>query len=180
MTRKGWILTVNHMDLKRKIDLVIIHHTYKPDIAAWNADERSDLEKGAYWWKVIDRFHRSKGWKGIGYHALITPDGLIWRGRMLNEVGAHTEGKNRTSVGICLLGNFDREHPTDEQWSSLKWCVAAILNRLKLSEARVFFHRDFANKTCPGMNLNLRTVREAIAQTLLEFPDRLKELQGGG
>lgn len=178
VTRKGWISNLLHKPKKRKVTMVIVHHTYKPDLAMWKANPKTDLEKGAYFWKVIDRFHRSKGWNGIGYHGLITPDGLIWLGRDINEVGAHTQGKNGTSIGLCLLGNFDIEYPTSEQWATLKWALAATIYAYKLTVNDIHFHREFANKSCPGYHIQLTTLREAVERTLKDAIPIFKQLGG--
>jgi hypothetical protein len=45
--------------------------------------------------EVIDRWHKARGWKGIGYHFVILLDGKIETGRMINKCGAHTKGYNR-------------------------------------------------------------------------------------
>ena len=53
---------------------------------------------------AIDRWHRAKGWNGVGYHRVIRRDGTIEQGRPDEAVGAHVEGFNSTAVGICLAG----------------------------------------------------------------------------
>ncbi|UCH36846.1 MAG: N-acetylmuramoyl-L-alanine amidase [Armatimonadota bacterium] len=65
---------------------------------------------------LIDRWHKERGWSGIGYHRVILNgwlregtfraecDGLIQAGRALDEIGAHVRGHNETSIGICLIG----------------------------------------------------------------------------
>ena len=76
--------------------------------------------------KVIDEWHRQRGWKMIGYHYVITNgrlvsgseydsknDGLIQGGRPLDnndymdldERGAHAYGLNKASIGVCLIGD---------------------------------------------------------------------------
>ena len=39
--------------------------------------------------KKIDDYHRSKGWKGIGYHFWVNRQGEGFTGRRLEVVGAH-------------------------------------------------------------------------------------------
>lgn len=79
--------------------------------------------------RLIEGWHREKGWKSIGYHFVIqngmpwnigeylpSLDGSVENGRFLdgdsfldeNEVGAHALGYNNTSIGICLIGMNDR------------------------------------------------------------------------
>ena len=58
----------------------------------------------------IDRWHRERldrdgrPWRGIGYHFVILRDGTVEPGRSLGTVGAHAAGRNRTHIGICLIG----------------------------------------------------------------------------
>lgn len=159
-TRRGIVRYIAR-EWKRPWRRIIVHHTYKPTIANFN--EHPD---GSYWCKVIDRFHKSKGWKGIGYHFVIAPDGLIYIGRDLNTPGAHTAGQNHVAIGVCLLGNFDDEEMTTEQRISLKYLLAFLLHRFNLGSDDIFFHRNFANKTCPGIKLNLATIRQQVEATL--------------
>ena len=47
----------------------------------------------------VDRWHRERGFKCIGYHYLITLDGQVERGRKDSEIGAHCKGQNANSIG---------------------------------------------------------------------------------
>ena len=53
----------------------------------------------------INRDHReNRGWKnGFGYHGLITPDGVWYRGRPFHMIGAHVIGHNRGTLGFLLI-----------------------------------------------------------------------------
>ena len=57
--------------------------------------------------KKIDAYHKSKGWKGIGYHFWVNRQGEVFTGRRLEEVGAHVVGHNSHSIGICYEGGLD-------------------------------------------------------------------------
>lgn len=50
------------------------------------------------------------GWAGIGYHFVIRKDGTIERGRPLSVVGAHAQGDNLHTIGICMARNFEKEY----------------------------------------------------------------------
>jgi hypothetical protein len=59
--------------------------------------------------KVADirRWHiQQRGWRDIGYHWVIDHDGAFAPGRAETEIGAHVEGHNAGTIGICLLGGF--------------------------------------------------------------------------
>ena len=51
----------------------------------------------------IDRYHRSLGWRGCGYHYVIPTDGTIERGRPEAQIGAHCKNHNRHSIGVAYV-----------------------------------------------------------------------------
>ena len=162
-TRRGVVPYVASYKGKRRWEEIIVHHTWKPTVKDFLSHP-----DGLYWVRVIDRFHRSKGWEGIGYHFVLTPDGLIYVGRKLDKSGAHTVGHNATGIGVCLLGNFDDEDLTAAQWISLKYLLAWLCHAFTIPCDCIHFHREFANKTCPGRRLDLGKVREAVRVTMPE------------
>ena len=52
----------------------------------------------------IDRWHRQRGFSGVGYHFVIYLNGSIHAGRPKNKIGAHCKGHNTISIGICYIG----------------------------------------------------------------------------
>lgn len=108
----------------------------------------------------IDRMHRQRGFKCIGYHYVIRRNGKIELGRPQNQIGAHVEGFNSTSVGICMVGgvsekdiNVPEENFTDAQWLSLKATLQAL--KKDYPKARIQGHRDFPKvaKACPSFDV---------------------------
>lgn len=106
----------------------------------------------------IDRWHRNQGYLKVGYHFVIRRDGKVEQGRKLSERGAHVEGFNHCSVGICLVGGVDANlkpsnNFTEAQFAALK----ALLADLKASfpGAVVQGHRDFPDvkKACPSFDV---------------------------
>ncbi|NBV54242.1 MAG: hypothetical protein EBR79_00810 [Proteobacteria bacterium] len=101
----------------------------------------------------IRRWHLARGWRDVGYHFIIRPDGEVEVGRMLDEVGAHCEGQNLTSVGTCLVGRHDF---TPAQFAALRRIHGMLV--AMFGEIGLFGHRDFnPGKTCPNFN-----VREVV------------------
>jgi len=107
-------------------------------------------------WRVIDGWHRMKGWLRIGYHYVIKRDGTVQpTSRKLDQAGAHVEGYNNQSLGICLVGGLDEDMKpennfTEDQMQSL----ALLLLELRASgygAAVIQGHRDFPSvkKDCP-------------------------------
>lgn len=122
---------------------IIIHHT-------GGTDSNILADTSHHGFELVKSFHKSKGWDTIGYHYFIEKDGDIWQGRPDNMSGAHCIGKNKTSIGICLAGNFDFSKPTQAQLESLKALVGQI--KAKYGISKVEGHRKYATKTCPGKN----------------------------
>ena len=60
----------------------------------------------------IDRWHRQRGFDGIGYHYIIYLDGSIHPGRSLERAGAHCRGYNSTSIGIAYVGGVEADCTT--------------------------------------------------------------------
>ncbi len=145
----------------RRIDEVILHHTWRPTAREY---------KGEQTIKAIYNFHvRNQGWSDIGYHFLIAPDGAIWVGRPIENAGAHTRGRNAHSIGVCLIGNFDEEELTVRQRASLIATLNTLLERFKLTPQDINFHRDYAPyKSCPGTKLDKAIVRSWVSE--LEAP----------
>ncbi len=103
----------------------------------------------------IDRWHRERGWKCIGYHYVVDIDGKLETGRALTEQGAHCRGHNRNSIGICYIGGLDEYgQPCDTRTAAQKTTLLHLIRRLKelFPQAKVYGHRDFANKACPCFN----------------------------
>ena len=104
----------------------------------------------------IDRWHKARGFKMIGYHYVIYRDGSIHTGRPLEMVGAHCKGHNAHSIGICYIGGLDpkgrpKDTRTPAQKDSLWSLVQALLKQFP--NATVHGHREFANKDCPCFDM---------------------------
>lgn len=101
----------------------------------------------------IDRWHKERGFKKIGYHYVIYLDGSIHEGRKEEEIGAHTVGHNANSIGICYVGGCakDGRTPKDTRTDAQKNAICGLLSELvkKYPNASIHGHREFANKACP-------------------------------
>jgi len=110
---------------------------------------------------------------GLAYHFVIgngrgLGDGEVAVGkRWVKQLdGGHLaiEELNRNSLGICLIGNFEKDHPTTKQMVSLKALVAALMSRCNLSSAAVTTHRQIhPNHTeCPGRNFPTKRFMQSL------------------
>lgn len=104
--------------------------------------------------KEIDRMHRQRGFLRIGYHYVIRRNGVVEKGREDNEIGAHVEGFNSVSLGVCMVGGIDangnaEDNFTADQYAALGSLVAEL--HTKYPKAVIQGHRDFPNvhKDCP-------------------------------
>lgn len=107
--------------------------------------------------KDIDRWHRERGWDGIGYHKVIDLDGTIEPGRSEAKPGAHCKGHNSDSIGICYIGGLDKNgKPADTRTELQKAALAGLVAGYKrrFPNAKVVGHRDMPNvhKACPCFN----------------------------
>lgn len=106
--------------------------------------------------KDIDRWHKARGWKGIGYHYVVYRDGSIHEGRPECEVGAHCSGHNTHSIGVCYIGGCDKDGktPKDTRTEAQKKSLIILLKMLKREypKATIHGHRDFAPKACPSFD----------------------------
>lgn len=97
---------------------------------------------------------RGRGWRNIGYHYVITPDGDTMTGRPADEVGAHVMGHNRGKLGILLIervkieriGKF-HDYFTDRQRDVVR-SIARTYGIKKITG-----HNDYAPKLCPGFKV---------------------------
>lgn len=109
----------------------------------------------------IERWHRNRGYKQIGYHYVVDIDGTIENGRPTNLQGAHCKssgfsGKpyNSHSIGICYVGGLDSngkiaDTRTEEQKKSLLELISRLLVEFP-NIKEILGHRD----TSPDKNGN--------------------------
>ena len=122
--------------VSRKINSIIIHHSASPSTTTLEQIRK---------WHVEDN-----GWSDIGYHFIITDDGTIHEGRPLSKIGAHTKGKNRYSIGICVVGNTSIIAPSMTQMEQLTLLMSALRHDFQLEPENIYGHREYGNTECPG------------------------------
>lgn len=151
------LLTFTEYEPRPATELIVIHHT------GFEVDKDSAIVD-------IHRYHREvNGWAGVGYHYLIRKGGMIEQGRRPNMIGAHAYQHNRTSIGICLAGNFNLATPTREQLDSLKTLVGWLCRKYSidpLKDGSIVGHRNLNDTSCPGEHLyeKLSSIRRAAAR----------------
>lgn len=136
----------------RPVEKIIIHCSDTPngrqitmgEINQWHLAR--GFKRNAYW---RDKFNQNL--PNVGYHFVIMLNGDVITGRHEGEVGAHVQGQNYASLGICLIG---RDGYTKPQWVNLQKLVGSL--KEKYPRATIHGHREFnAGKTCPGFDVQL-------------------------
>jgi hypothetical protein len=89
----------------------------------------------------------------IGYHFVIDYAGRVWEGRSLSYEGAHVSSRNEGNIGVMLLGNFERQKPSQAQLETLTKVSALLRRHFAIPARRVFGHRDIGASACPGRYL---------------------------
>ena len=135
----GWYVYAG--PLADSYQTLVAHHS-----AFYEADGLATLRE-------VQRLHRGdRGWADVGYHFLVDKDGAIYEGRDLGARGVHTQGHNTGSVGVCLLGDFRAEAPSDAQLNGFYNLSRWLAGSLRLSHLAA--HNQFNPGTvCPGAAL---------------------------
>lgn len=147
----------------RKVEKIVVHHT---------ASSHGDVAD-------IDRWHRERGWSGIGYHYVITngisnsgvpcEDGEIEFGRSEDVVGAHAKGRNACTIGVSLVGN---DRFTQRQAASLTMLIAHLCRRHGIAADNVAWAIEPHHANCPGAGCPLNAIRAEVTQRIRGFNDR--------
>ena len=130
---------------KRRITEVIVHSSATPESTPWTVED-------------IDRCHRKRKFRCIGYHFVVYLDGSIHPGRPVEEMGAHCKaGKhNYHSIGVCYIGGVakDGHTPKDTRTPQQKAALRELLIGLKKAypNIRIYGHRDFMATDCPSFD----------------------------
>jgi hypothetical protein len=135
---------------KRKIGALDkwLHHsvTVAPDVVPPYDDDYASV-------RAIESITEQRFGIGMAYTFLITPAGLIFEGHPVDQVGAHTGGYNTGSAGICLVGNYEKDDPTDAMMQSLDWLLHHGKDKGWWQRANLQGgHRDTKATACPGRN----------------------------
>lgn len=152
LPRDSFASHINKEPADRKVEEIILHHTYQPAIKNYKGQEIINS---------MVKFHvENNNWSYAGWHFMISPDGLIWTGRPININWTGVTGYRNQAISVTLLLNGDEELPTDEQRKSLVTVINVLCKRFNIDPKYNFssnrgFHRDhnsrtFAGKTCPG------------------------------
>jgi uncharacterized protein with LGFP repeats len=164
VTRRQWGADPrlrSHCDSPRRartVEMVFVHHT-----AGSNRYSRS--ESPAIVRSVYAYHTQGQGWCDIGYNFLVDRFGTVYIGRAGGANtpvrGAHSGDYNARTVGISLMGSFDKARPTRAMKRGLTRLVAWKLSSYYRTPRgmtrvagqrfhRISGHRDAMSTACPG------------------------------
>jgi len=130
---------------------ITVHHSADPDGSWLDGSQKASA-------RAIQRMQSAHmngdRYGDIGYHFLIDSRGRVFEGRSLVWQGAHSGGANNVgNVGICLIGNFEKERPTRAAVDAMHRLIAVLSQRLHIQARRVVGHRHWKSTACPGKHL---------------------------
>lgn len=118
------------------------------------------------------------GWDDIGYNYLVAPNGLVYAGRdpekpeiSQDEVtGAHFCGKNSYTMGVCVIGDYKNNLPSDTALLALRKLLSWKVFKDNLNVTGQMIHppatgsylpviaghKDGCATECPGNNLYVK------------------------
>lgn len=157
-------------------ELDVIYRTVTPvDAGRWQAIVIHDSGDSVGTFDSLDKQARASGLRGVGYHFVIGNGNGMVDGelaicpRWSNQTpGAHTAGPdadwyNRQAIGICLVGDGDRQRFTPAQVRRLAQLVRSLAQRLGIPQDRVYLHSQLAQTNSPGKFFPEATFRAQIA-----------------
>lgn len=145
-----------------KIEYIVVHHTATPRY--WTTVQLRDLHVN------------ERGWRDIGYHYVIRQvlgEVLVEEGRPQDgddhlepwEYGAHVQGSNARSLGICVVGNFSKEKMPPMLKAYLLLTLYKLCKKHDLDPmCAIRGHREMpkASTECPGTKVDMTDVRAAV------------------
>ena len=133
----------------------------------------SDVDRGTV--KGMDAYHRQVRHmeNGLAYHFVIgngsgMGDGEIAVSRRWTQQldGGHlaSEAQNKVAIGICLVGDFDKQQPTAREMESLRALVEALMARCQLTSRAGKTHQqiNIVPTRCPGSKFPTRTFLNSL------------------
>lgn len=169
---------------------VIVHHTAGSNNYSTQADAMQQIRND-------QAYHqRSRGWCDIAYNFLVDKWGNIYEGAAGSMespvIGAHTAGFNTGSVGISILGNYDKVQPSGQVVDSIGRIAAWRLkpygvdprsqvdllvhgvntkgfkNGTTITVPAISGHRDLGSTICPGAAAyqQMEAIRAAAAKAV--------------
>ncbi len=156
ISRSSWAkmsTNTSRVNAMNGINRITMHHE------GWHSVNFTDMNTTMERLQHIQRFHmKERGWGDVGYHYIIDRAGRVWEARPLKYQGAHVADQNEHNVGIMLLGNFEKQAPSNIQLASAQSMVGSIMSQYRVPVHRVYTHQELKPTQCPGRFLQPRLV----------------------
>ncbi|MFF2887000.1 peptidoglycan recognition family protein [Paenibacillus sp. NPDC057967] len=144
------------IDLRGKLP---VHATYKyktrklSDIRSFAIHHSLTFSGSA---EAFARYHvTTNAWPGIGYTYVVGRDGTVYQCWDHTVVSYHVGNSNKHALGICLVGDFRTQLPTQEQYAAALELVRWLRQQLP-NATNVLGHSeypDYAWKACPVISM---------------------------
>lgn len=144
---------------------IVLHHTWRPTVEQWQGQRSIN---------GLKTFYEGKGWSA-GPHLFIGEDG-IWLFTPMNQTGIHASEGNYKSIGIEIVGDYDKAVWQGEIKKNVVGVVKALMEKLRIKDDMIKFHRDYSTKTCPGTAITKEWVLTLLHESS-EDPMKRKELE---
>lgn len=144
----------------------MIHHT-----AVSTTKNRDQFKANNSYHKSQWNFKSSLGYY-LGYNYEISYRGRVRQARKDGETTAaayQSDMNDGRCIHIALDGNFDIEKPQPAQIFALRDLIKRLVKEYNITQDNIVFHRDYANKSCPGENMDINFIRS------IAFPEVIKQ-----
>lgn len=168
----------NLEELEGYRDLININFNTAHDFTHIVIHHSATRDTGTKSWDAIRRWHTGKiagsphKWRDIGYHfgvELIGKKVKILQGRPIHIQGAHAKNFNKVSVGICIVGNYDKIKPSKAHIEQALILTKWLMTYFNIPYQKVIGHREVYKilkqkdyKSCPGKLFNMSAFREEL------------------
>jgi hypothetical protein len=130
------------------ITSITLHHEGSPEPFRPQDDPVAKL-RGLQSWGASDR-----NWWDVPYHFLIDLDGKVYEGRDWHYMGETNTTYDPTGhLLISILGNYNRQEPTQAQLDAIADLMAWAVQRFHVPLDSIRGHYQYAQTDCPGKNL---------------------------
>ena len=139
---------------------IVIHHSATPVDDAMN----------------MHNVHKARGMKnGLAYHFVVSNGSrkakdaeIYFGGRWKGQLdGGHVKKQswNKTTIGICLIGNFETRRPTAKQLKVLEGLCRYLMKRCNISAKNVITHKVLhpGHTLCPGKYFSITAFKKKLA-----------------
>lgn len=146
---------------------ITLHNTYLPSLAM-----RPDGFTIQHM-RNLETFFKGKGWSAAPH--LFIDDKQIWVFTPLTVSGVHSPSWNKLSIGIEMLGDFEKEPFVTGRGALVRSntvaAIATLSAVLGIDPGTMKLHKEdpkTSHKTCPGKHVNKALVIASVRELLSE------------